>query len=422
MNQDQAELEAAITGASDYARLEHYNGEVVLEYSPSLHAYTIVEDGVRFLVPGTTTVVGMIDKSGALTQWAANMTVQWFLENFPDAGARETLAANYQHFKGKLPWEDGAEGTYSYVVKAETKDIAKLLNESRFNYRQISKDACDVGHMAHEWLERYIKAMLPGAITDCMVRPLPAEKRAASCVEAALAWFAKHKFEPIFSEKKLYSRRYGYAGTCDWLAYVTSCGDPECCPFLGEALVLGDFKSSNNLYDEYFCQLASYRQAIEEEWPELQIGACTLLRLGKEDGEFEVRTSTQEEFDSDFDGFLGCLSMYHWQKQRSLNKRYERETAKAEAKAAKAEALAQEKEEKARIKAEAKAEKDRLKDEAKAAKEAAREAAGKAPRKAPKRAVVREAPSSSIPIDIEEPVKKQKKQTTIPIEIEIEAA
>ncbi len=195
--------------------------------------------------------------------------------------------------------------------------------------------------MAHEWLERYIKAMLPGAITDCMVRPLPAEKRAASCVEAALAWFAKHKFEPIFSEKKLYSRRYGYAGTCDWLAYVTSCGDPECCPFLGEALVLGDFKSSNNLYDEYFCQLASYRQAIEEEWPELQIGACTLLRLGKEDGEFEVRTSTQEEFDSDFDGFLGCLSMYHWQKQRSLNKRYERETAKAEAKAAKAEALAQ---------------------------------------------------------------------------------
>ncbi len=381
-------LEALIDGANDYEFLTHYNGEVVLEYSHSLHAYTVVEDDVRYIVPGSTTVVGMIDKSGPLTQWAANETVHWIISNFPAELARPALAEAYTRCKDRAPWEDGALNKPN-TLSCGVVPLAELLNAARFNYRTISTTATDIGKIAHNWLERYIKDIIAG--NDVLVGLAPENEKSANCVEAALKWFDRHKFRPVFAEKKLYSRTHGYAGTCDWLAYVTSCGDRECCPFDGEELVLGDFKSSKHLYDEYFCQLASYRFAIEEEFPHLKIGACMLLRLGKEDGEFEVRTATQEEFDADFDGFLGCLQMYHWQKQRDLNKRYEKEVAKAQKNADKeAEKLA------ARL----------AKEIAKAAKAAASPARSRRPTK---RAVVREI-VCGIEIEVEGAVSSPKRR------------
>jgi len=393
----QTGLEDLISGANDYERLEHYNGEVVLEYSHTLHAYTTVEDGVRRLVPGVTSVCGMIDKSGPLTQWAANMTVEWLISSLNNADVR----AAYEHMRSKVPWEDVDQRFGAMQISMpDVASFAKLLNEARFNYRSISKDATDIGHLAHEWLENYIKNIIAG--NDVSVGLAPENEKAANCVEAALKWFDRHKFRPVFSEKKLYSRSHGFAGTCDWLAYVTSCGDPDCCPFEGEALVLGDFKSSRNLYDEYFCQLAAYREAIEEEFPDLKIGACTLLRLGKEDGEFEVRTATQEEFESDLDGFLGILQTYHWQKQRDLNTKYEKELAKIKAKAERELAKATEKAEKEAAKAALKAEKEALKVAEKLAKAALKAAQPKTPRKrVTKRAVVPAGLTvGSIPVDI----------------------
>ena len=383
MSQNQVELEELIGGAEDYEQLSHYGGEVVLEYSSVLHAYTILEDGIRRLVPGSTTVVSMIDKSGPLTQWAANMTVEWFIDNFPltamNSGAeRGALRQAFEMIRSKCPWDDIDPIYKRNLIAAPVADLAKLLNDARFNYRTISKDAKDIGHLAHSWLEGYIKGLIAGGTVRGAA--MPDDAKACNCINAALAWFAKHKFRPVFSEKKLYSRKYGYAGTCDWLAYVTSCGDPECCPFDGETLVLGDFKSSRSLYDEYFCQLASYWQAIEEEFPELKIGACMLLRLGKEDGEFEVRTATQEEFDSDLDGFLGCLGMYFWQKQRDLDRRFARDAAKAVAKA----------------------EKDAIKAAEKAANAAIKAAKPKSTHKSTRRPVVREA-AGGIQIEVVKP-------------------
>lgn len=381
MNQNQVELEELLGGASDYEVLSHYNGEVELEYSHSLHAYTVVEDGVRKLVPGVTSVVAMIDKSGPLTQWAANMTVEWFIEHYPIPQVISQLRADYEKFRNKLPWEDEILPGTLCISATNTKDIAKLLNDARFNYRQISKDATDVGHQAHEWLEHYIKRKLGIKHQYTDRYPALTDERAKNCVKAALKWFSKHQFKPIFSEKKLYSREYGYAGTCDWLAHVTSCGDSACCPFEGEALVLGDFKSSRSLYDEYLCQLSSYWHAIEEEFPDLKIDVCTLLRLGKEDGEFEVRTTTREEFEEDFDGFLACLQMYCWQKQRWLTAKFDKEQRKATEKAEKELAKAEAKEAKAQAKADAKAEKERIKAEEKAAKALAKAARVKVPRR-----------------------------------------
>ena len=433
----QTGLEDLLAGATDYERLSHFDGEVTLEYSHSLHAYTTVEDGVRRLVPGVTSVCAMIDKSGPLTQWAANETVNWVINKFPsvnsDGGDRDNSAVLrelYECVKNRVPWHDpNALALPEQWLSIPAGKLAALLNEARFNYRSISKDATDIGHLAHEWLEGYIKALIAENTSDfdalsaagrehVAKTPMPEDGKAYNCVQAALRWFERHKFRPLFSEKKIYSRRHGYAGTIDWLAWVTSCGDPNCCPFEGEALVLGDFKSSRSLYDEYFCQLAAYREAIEEEFPDLKIGACVLLRLGKEDGEFESRTATVEEFESDLDGFLGILQTYHWQKQRDLNRKFERELAKAEEKAKKELDKATAKADKEAAKAAAKAEKEALKEAEKVAKAALKAAQPKTPRKrVTKRAMVPAGMSvGSIPIDSGAAPLQQSTSVEIPIE------
>lgn len=325
--------------------LSHYDGEVQLHYHSPLHVYYTVEDGVKSLVPGVTTVVGILDKSGPLTQWAANKTVEWAAANFPQESGREQLSAMLQRFRDKAPWDD-AERSLAVPLACDSYELAKLFNEARFNFRNLKQTAGNIGHVAHEWLEGYIKAIIanethnrPMPLLDPLLVNHPHEElvKATNCINVALAWFARHGFRPVFSEKKIFSRIYGFAGTLDWLAYITSCGDLKCCPFEGEELVLGDFKSSNSLHDEYRLQVSgAYRHAVEEEFPHLKIGACQVLRLGKEDGDFEVMPIVREEFDSNLEGFLGLLQAYHWQKQLDFNRRYAKDFVKATKKAEKA--------------------------------------------------------------------------------------
>lgn len=300
--------------------LHFYNGEVELRYSDELHTYFIEENGKKFLVPNVSTVCGMIDKSGPLTQWAANMTTDYIRENL-----EKTYHGEWTNILQLVRAEQGA-----YLIDPVKFNV--LLEEARFNFRTVSKQATDIGKIAHKWLENYIKARI---VRRPYEAALPSDEKARNAVNAALNWMERHKFDPLFSERKIYSREYNYSGTFDWIAKVTGCGNHECCPFDGEVLALGDFKSSRSLYDEYRCQLAAYRYAWEEEFPDMPIGVCILLRLGKDDGSFDSLTITQEEFDTDFDGYLGTLQMYAWARQLYLNKRYDKAVAKAMKKAAK---------------------------------------------------------------------------------------
>jgi hypothetical protein len=327
----------------------HYNGAITLLFDDLLHAYTVEEEGQRYLVPGVTTVLEMIDKP-ALMQWAANSTVAWLLAKFPaNDDLRKILLDAYERVKTKIPWDDLDQYFKDVQLSISAAELAKLCNEARFNYRAISKDATDVGHAAHEWLEILIKRHLSGERGFHVV--LPTEDRAKRCVQAALNWMGKHNFKPLSSERKLYSRKYSYAGTMDWDGMVTGCGDPKCCGFSGEARVLGDFKSSNGLYDEYRMQLAAYLYAVEEEFPDEHHTAGIILRLGKDTGDFDTMVMNREEMETDFNGFLGTLQMYHWQKQLDITKKYAKLDAKAADKAEKLALKTKEKEEKAALKA-----------------------------------------------------------------------
>src|SRR5947209_3286175 len=110
-----------------------YDGQVALIYDPKLHAYYVEEgEGERYLVPGATTICGMIDKSGPLTQWAANMTVQYLRENL-----------TVEHLQNDPIPENPTEDTPPWDSATR---LDNLFNEARFNFRKISDTAKDTGH------------------------------------------------------------------------------------------------------------------------------------------------------------------------------------------------------------------------------------------------------------------------------------
>ena len=83
--------------------------------------------------PSVTTIISdCTDKSGALTQWAANMVVQWIRQNCP-----KPPRGNY------LSGDD-------FCVSEED------LDDARFHFRDISKEALDVGSEVHKAIERLL--------------------------------------------------------------------------------------------------------------------------------------------------------------------------------------------------------------------------------------------------------------------------
>lgn len=321
-----------------------YNGTVELIFDRKHHEYYVVENGEKLLVPGVTSAVGKIDKSGPLTQWAANMTVAHIRQNV-----------------FKLAIKTGLQ-VEEYVKYA---DLNTLMEKSRFSFRDISDEAMDVGKIAHDWLQRYMLAAIDG---DVLNMPIPEDESAANCVKAALSWIGKHNLVPLRAEHKVYSRQHHYSGMFDLKARITGCGDPKCCGFTGTVLAIIDWKSSKRLYAEYKIQTAAYLKAEMEEHPEYDISVRILLRLGKTDGEFETMTCLNDTLEDDFDAFLACLILLNHETRQQVDRAYDKAVAKAEDDFAKAEDKAAAK----LLKEEAKAEAKRIKEEAKAAEKLAK--------------------------------------------------
>jgi hypothetical protein len=283
----------------DTERLLFYNSEEELFYDARLHIRYKLQDGEKILVAGATTVTGMIDKSGPLTMWAANQTV---------AHLRNTVLPDTPYTQEQL-------------------DTA--FNDARFNYRKTSRTALDIGKLAHTWLDAYQQRLIANPNEYENVQLLPDNEKARNCVVAALDWMNKHNFKPFCVEKQVYSRKYQFSGTYDHLAWITACGDKDCCPFEGTIFTLGDFKSSKRIYEEYRLQTACYKCAHEEEFPDLPIDARLVIRLDKEGDGIETSVLLNDTYEADLDGFLGTLDLYNWTKALDYDKRYAKQLAKS---------------------------------------------------------------------------------------------
>src|SRR3990167_3745248 len=198
---------------------ELYKGKVKVRFFPASHQYWISVNGAPFKrKAGSTTYISIKDKSVPLGKWQQTMTLDFILNKI-------------------------AEGA---VINEDLAIEAVIQND-------VAKDASvDIGKDMHDWLEKYIKFKLkePGYTS---IPEMPNIPEAITGVNSFLAWEKEIKPKYISSERMVYSMKHDHMGTMDIELMI----DKKLC--------LGDFKSSNGLYNPVRMQTASYLKADEEE-------------------------------------------------------------------------------------------------------------------------------------------------------------
>ena len=160
------------------------------------------------------------------------------------------------------------------------------------DYTKVRDSAGSVGTITHLMITEELQNRVPD-LKDFTQNNIDS---ATLCLNSFHEWRKSHTLEVIHVEKMLISEQYRYGGTPDFLGYVN-----------GE-LELMDFKTSNGIWNDYYYQLASYRQLeIENGY---NVETARILRFSKGDNvEFEDRLIKQ--FSYEFELFTHCLAIYN---------------------------------------------------------------------------------------------------------------
>lgn len=274
-----------------------YGGRVQLRFDKKkwIH-YLVTELGLFEAQSGVTGTCKIIDKSAPLMAWAVKKTL-------------EKLR--------KLIVERKLDGNEDVMFHMFIGELDQLFKEAKTAKDDELETAGDVGHVAHDWIENYIRAVLAEKQerVEELLAKFPPDERAKNCCIAALGWMAGHNVRWISTERKVYSRLHKFAGTLDGLALVDSCSDEMCCRHeFKDRLTITDWKTSNALYIEYLLQTAAYWIAYEEERPYFinDLGEVTdrwIIRLGKDDAEFDPWHCERETLETDARAFLNALKL-----------------------------------------------------------------------------------------------------------------
>lgn len=292
----------------EYPITQLYGGKVQ-HYITDAHWHMVSKDGGKTFKrkSGVTGYIGIMDKSTPLGKWQQGMTLDFLLD-----AITQGLKLN------------------------EQKCIEAVIQHELY-----LQDSADIGHEIHAWCEGYIRHQLkqPGfeKLPD-----VPNFPEAITGVNSFLAWVEEHKVKWLSTERAIYSLRYDYSGVMDFEAII----DGLHC--------MGDFKSSNGLYNSVRMQTAAYAHADEEERAtdkkftgydgryalrlakyteeeyvkretrKAQIKAAIAVHKGKEPSDYPMKPyqvfeavflDAEESFkDRDFKAFLDCKSLTEWNK------------------------------------------------------------------------------------------------------------
>lgn len=181
-----------------------------LTFDETRHAYTL--DGRR--VPGVTSIIGVLDKSGPLTRWAARTVAEYVWDN-PDETTR--LLA----------------GDREQCVRALTA-IPDAIRDT----------AADRGSTIHTHAEAILRDHAAD-VADVLV----------PVVQGVVRFLEEWEVDPILTEYACASREHRWAGTGDTIAHYRH-------PNTGHRGVLyADWKSGKNTYGESGLQFAAYVNA-----------------------------------------------------------------------------------------------------------------------------------------------------------------
>jgi hypothetical protein len=204
------------------------------------HQKYFLSDGTQ--VPGGSTISKIGDDPGALIHWA---------------------------------WKLGCEGK---------------------NYRDVSKEACDIGTLAHF----YIECFLNQQVADLSDYTQEERDKALICYNKFVDWWDEQELEVVATEIQLVNEFYRYGGTIDLIAKRKN-GD----------YVLLDFKTSKKISESYWRQCAGYAELWNcnhlEDGNDIMDHA--IVRIGKEEeGDFEV--VWKDDLEKEWEVFQKQVDLY----------------------------------------------------------------------------------------------------------------
>jgi hypothetical protein len=134
------------------------------------------------------------------------------------------------------------------------------------DFRETKQKAADAGTLAHALIEADIREDDPPQLDGY---PDDVRTNALHAFEAFKEWKDRVKLEICETECQLISRKHMFGGTLD--AMLT-----------GGKLVLGDWKTSNAIYQDHLIQVAGgYSLLWEENFPTRKLEGVEILRVSK---------------------------------------------------------------------------------------------------------------------------------------------
>ena len=229
-----------------------YGGKAPITFDDGRH---IFRDSKGKYIPSVTKASGIIDKSGPLMWWVAEMMGLYLIDN----------------------WD-------IKKIKKESEKL-ELIVTAKKEYRKAKAAAADIGTEIHEWVSDWIEGKKPD---------MPEDEKVVNGITAFLKFQKEHKIKWLESERIVYSKKYNFAGILDAVGRMDG------------KLTLVDFKSSKGIYNEMRFQVAGYQIAYEEETGK-RFDKTMIIRFGKEDGEPEMKELDEQEKDKKI--FLACLQV-----------------------------------------------------------------------------------------------------------------
>jgi hypothetical protein len=218
---------------------------------------TVKHKGIKW--PSPSNIISDVnDKSNALTQWAANMVCEWVRNNC----SQRTLHPNEFYF----------------LVSDED------LNKARFEYKNVSERALDVGTQVHDAVRMFLQAGK---------EPSNPDDEVLSAFVAFLEFYEKNEMKTEKMEERLFLDNW--CMQYDWYGL-----------FKGKPYLI-DFKTSKAFYREMRIQTAAYRSGLETTGH--LVDGHGVIRLDKESGKPEWKDYSKF-YTQDLNEFMLSKELY----------------------------------------------------------------------------------------------------------------
>ncbi len=205
---------------------------------------------------------------------------------------------NHKYINSKGEKVPGVTTVLGVSAKPYLIPWANKLGLDGINLAEYNKEISNIGSLTHAYIEGFLKheevddSSMSGSIKE----------GAKVCFDKFKKWHELHDIEVLATELSLSGERYG--GTIDAILRID-----------GSEFIV-DWKTSKDIYEEYWVQLSAYLHLLNENRYENEIETVGILQMPKDNAEwkFEIEDRWSGKFDDYYHYFETCLNLYEAKK------------------------------------------------------------------------------------------------------------